>query len=223
LPEYAAEVPVPFAGGKMSRLFIFVSAFFMIAGALPGFAAEKAKNPPRIESLSKASMQALFAASEMPRQNEVLVQLTGEWNFDLTFRANKNAAPELSTGYAVNKMIFDNLFLSSDMNVLLNIGGQNIPYKGLGYIGYDTDRKVFSSVWLDAAHTGMTTGAGEYDKSKKTLEQSGKLVFPLMKMERKYRTKIAFIDSETYRMTLYLNGDDGKEYKVVEIVFHRKK
>lgn len=196
----------------------------MAGTGAPAFAAQKAKATPapRAELLGKEAMQKLEKQGEASEQNQILAALVGDWDYDLNFWSKKGAPAQMSTGYTTNKMIFNNRFLSLETSVPLNIGGQNIPYNAIGYLGYDRIKKAFTSVWLDDNHTSMTTGTGQYDKKNNALEQKGKLMFPLLDKERPYRSEIAFTSSDTYKVTIYLTGSAGQEYKAVEIDFRRK-
>lgn len=207
----------------------YVAALLLIlvltGGILAGFAAEKTEPSPyaRIEILDHAAMEKLAKRGAASEQSHILASLIGEWNYDLRFWAKKGAEPQLSTGSIANEMIFNHRFLFSETNVILNIGGQNIHYKGKGFIGYDTIKNVFQLVWLDSIHTGMTIGTGTYDEKRNVLEEKGHFTNPLLDGEREYRSEIQFTSSESYKITIYLTDSTGQEYKAIEIEFRRKR
>ncbi|MCB1784522.1 MAG: DUF1579 family protein [Alphaproteobacteria bacterium] len=212
---------------KRFTLASLVLMFTLSGWSSTGFAAEKTftksqGSKSHIEMLDEATVKKLHKDGAASERNFVLMPMLGRWEFDLKFWSQKDASPQLSTGYVVNTMILDNRFMSSEMNVILNIGGQNIPYEGQGYIGFDTVKKTFTSVWLDTTSTGIRSGTGKYDEKTNILEEKGRFTFPLLEGERVYRSELDLTGSETFKMTIYIADKAGKEYKAIEIDFHRK-
>jgi len=210
----------------MKNYMTAVLAFIVLMGAgVPnGYAGEKAAaRAPRIEMLDDATMTKMRKLGMADEQNRILASIVGAWDFDLHFWSKEDSDPQFSTGTAANEMIFDNRFLSSKMLVILNIGGETIPYEGWSLEGYDTIRKAYTSVLIDKMHTGITTGAGQYNEKTKTLEQKGSFTHPLIDRESRYRSELEFTSDDTYKRTVYITGKDGREFKALEIDFRRQR
>ena len=204
----------------MVQVFLF-ALLFLTYGATPGYAAKKAGNVPHIELLSKATMQKLIEKGSPSEQHQILASLSGIWDYDLKYWSKKGSEPQLSNGTVDNKMVLGDRFLSSKINIILNIGGQSIPYEGWLFLGYDTIKKAYTSILIDTMHTGITEGEGQYNRKTKTLVEKGMFTHPLMDKEHTYRSEIQFTNSNTYKETVFIKDSGGKEFKVLELDFHR--
>lgn len=208
----------------MKKYMTALMTFLVLAGISLGVhAQEKAAAFPPLERMDTAAMEKLAKLGVAHEQNRILASLIGTWDFDLKYRSGKDAEPQLSTGTVTNEMVLGNRFLSSKMIVVLNIGGENIPFEGWGFEGYDTASKAYTSVMLDKLHTGITTGAGQYDEKARTLEQKGSFTHPLRDKEGKYRSVLEFTSDDTYKRTVFITGKDGKEFKLLEIDFRKQR
>ncbi|OIN85547.1 MAG: hypothetical protein AUJ12_09030 [Alphaproteobacteria bacterium CG1_02_46_17] len=209
----------------MRQIFIYSLPLFflMITFISHAYAEEKHVTAPRIEMLGDDTMKKLLQYGESTEQRQMLTSLVGEWDYDLKYWTNKNSEPQFSTGSVVNEMILGDRFLSSKTSVILNIGGQSIPYEGWGVLGYDTTKNAYTSVWVDTLSTGTTVGIGQYNKKTNTLEEKGRFTFPLLKNEQEYRSELELTNDETHKKSIFISDNSGKEFKVLELEFRRKR
>ena len=189
--------------------------------------AAQAKGNPgdimQIEKLDDASVKKLQQLAAPTAQHQMLASLAGTWNFTASFWVNENADPQMSGGAMTNEMAVGGRFLSSKTTLILNVGGQNIPYEGWGLLGYDSASNVFTSVWADTLHSGMITGTGKYNEKQKTIEEKGRFTLPLTGKEQSYRSELQREGDDAYRRTIFTTGASGREFKVVDIEFKRRK
>lgn len=185
-------------------------------------AEEKAAVSASIEMLDDATMEKLAASGELSDQQQLLASLTGTWYYELKYWTNEGTAPQISTGTATNEMILGKKYLLSKTSVILNIGGQNIPYESWETIGYDKDKKAFASVKADSMHDGFITGSGQYDEKLNAIEEKGIFKDPLDAKARSYRSILQWNDDGTYKRTFFTTGKSGKEFQVIEINFERR-
>ena len=204
---------------KIILTCVCVSALLMGGSFSGAYAAETSRPTTRIELLTKDSIKKLAKIDE---EHSILPALSGNWDFDLKYWSNKDSEPQLSTGTATNEMILGGRYLSSKANVVLNIGGQNIPYEGHYILGYDSVKKSYSSALVDTMHTGVTTGVGHYNEKSKTLEAKGSFSHPVIGKERVYRFELQMTNDDGYRQTVFMDDDSGKEFKVLEMDFRKK-
>lgn len=146
----------------------------------------------------------------------------GTWYYDLKYWAKEGAAPQVSSGTMINEIALGERFLSSKTALILNIGGQNIPYEAVGFLGYDTAKKAYISVWLDTMRTGVMTGEGQYNEEKRTITEKGSFRHPLIEKEQAYRSEVQFIDDNTHKRTIFLIGRSKADFKVIEMEFQRR-
>lgn len=153
--------------------------------------------------------------------HKMLASWNGTWNGETTMWEYEGAAPQKSTGTAVNSMMYDGRYQSSTHKG--NMMG--MPFEGMSITGYDNATKKFVSTWIDTWSTGIMTMTGDWDASAKTLTMSG--TFPdICRPGKMCSMKEVFkvIDDNTQKLEMY--GPDsktGKEFKMMEINMTRKK
>lgn len=201
-------------------------ALFFTAVALcgaPAQAQEKAPvKTPHVEMLDEAVITTLEKSTAPTDQHQLLSGLEGSWYYDLKYWDKDGADAQTSSGTMMNKMAVGGLFLQSETTLILNIGGQNIAYEGWGMLGYDTAKKAYTSVWADSMHAGIITGSGTYDEKQNAIDVKGVFHNPLIGKERNYRSVLRFPEDGTYTQSIYIAGDSGKEFKVLEMTFERR-
>lgn len=208
---------------KFCFSLLLMMPFLMGGFVSDGYAAEKAKISPHIEFLDKETMQKLAKpGTALEDPHHILPMLMGAWDFDLKYWSGKDDGAQTSTGTVTNETVMGGRFLSGKANIILNIGGQNIPYEGWTLFGYDGVRKQYTSVLLDSLYAGMTVGSGQYNEKTKTLEEKGSFADPVTGKERTYRSELQFVNADSFKRTVYVSGASG-EFKVLEMDFRRKR
>lgn len=208
----------------MKNCFVTLCALLVLTAGISSeaHAEKKAAPTPQIEMLDDATIEKLAPLGELSEHHQLLAPLAGTWYYEMRYWSKEGAEPQISTGTATNKIILGGKYLLSKTSLILNAGGQNIPYEGLGMLGYDTNKKAFTSVWADSMHTGIITGSGHYDEKLNAIEEKGMFKNPLDAKERPYRSILQFADNGTYKRTFYTVGKSGKEFKIVEVTFERR-
>lgn len=97
------------------------------------------------------------------------------------------------------------------------------PFEGMSTMGYDNAKKMFTSTWIDNMGTGIVHMTGTYDEATKMLNLKGHQTDPMTGKDSDMREEMKMIDDNTYTMTMYGAGMDGKEMKFMEGTFKRKK
>lgn len=207
----------------MRTIYTIIIAVLLFSGASLSLALAEDKKPStaQIEMLDIKQLEKARKAAEPAEQQSILAALGGKWLFDLNFYSKKGADAQLSNGRVENEMILGGRFLSSKMDLILNVGGESLSYQGLNVIGYDNIKKVYTSTLIDNMRTGIANGEGKYDEKNKTLEIKGRLNHPLFDKERAYRTIIQFFDDNKYTQTIFMADKSGGEFKLIEIEYHR--
>jgi hypothetical protein len=96
------------------------------------------------------------------------------------------------------------------------------PFEGMGIIGYDNGKEEYIMLWIDNMGTGFMTSAGQYDPAAKTLTEQGQISCPV-KGQMPFRGVTTMIDNDHYTYEMFSPGDDGKEFRVMEILYTRSK
>lgn len=149
--------------------------------------------------------------------HKVLGQLEGEWYYTVNWWNTPDAKPGVSTGESENKWIMGGRFL------LMDVEGKSMgkEFEGMGIIGYDNSKKEYTYVWIDTMGTGMMTATGTYDAAAKTLTENGSYTDPMTGQDKSFRGVTTFLDKDSYTYELYTAGPDGKEFRMMEIVYKR--
>lgn len=177
---------------------------------------------PYIEMLDDVTMEKLLPSSELSDQRQLLLPLAGNWYYELKYWTREGAEPQISTGTAKNEIILGGVYLLSRTSLILNVGGQNIPYEIWEMLGYDKSKKTFASVRADSIHDGLVTGDGLYNEKLNVIEEKGNFKSPLDVKARPYRSVLHFADDGTYKRTFFITGKSGKEFQIIEINFERR-
>jgi hypothetical protein len=114
------------------------------------------------------------------------------------------------------------------MNGLYQIGNYSgtmmgMPFLGQSTLAYDNAKKQFVLTWIDNFGSGIIWMTGMYDEKTKTMKFKGKQTDPMTGKDSDIRQEQVFMDDDTYTMTMYGAGHDGKEMKFMEGTFKRKK
>jgi hypothetical protein len=145
-------------------------------------------------------------------EHDVLKDLAGTW--DATIKME--GMPE-SKGDVTYRMGVGGLWLLS--RVRSSFGGQ--PFEGRGMDSYDAAKKKYVSVWVDSMGTTPMISEGTYDKKTKTMTMTSDYPGPDGK-PAKYKTVSRFKDKDTIDWTMAIVGPDGKETKMMSILYKRR-
>lgn len=179
--------------------------------AAPPVKAEKGGGP------SEAEMQAWMAASMPGEHHKHLDAIVGSWTADTKFWMNGPDAPaDRSMGVMINSWTLDGRFVRHEYTG----SSMNMPFRGVGYMGYDNIAKAYTGMWMDTMSTNMMTHQGQCDADHKVFTMTGEFKDPMGKMI-KSREVITLVDKDTHTMFMYHTEPGGKEMKVGEIIYKR--
>ncbi len=142
----------------------------------------------------------------------------GEWNLEMKMWMDPAGDPLVSQGTATVEPILGGRFIRE--RVKANLMGQ--PWEGEGTTGYDNNRKLFVSSFIDSMTTGIALMKGSISPDGKTLTFFGDMDEPMSGEIGKPIKMVITVDSKdqhTMRMYEVLYGD---EFKVMELVYTRR-
>jgi hypothetical protein len=99
------------------------------------------------------------------------------------------------------------------------------PFSGMGLMGYDKLKKKYTSVWIDTMSTSIMESRGTYDAEHKTFTNEGEDVDPYTGKKMKSRDTLKIVSAKEQLLEMYRSPaeGEGKEMKVLEIRYVRKK
>lgn len=142
----------------------------------------------------------------------------GTWEGDVSSWMSADAPPSTSKATNVQSSVLGGRYVSGKFSGTM-MGG---PFNGMSLMGYDNARKVFVSTWVDDMGTGIVHMEGTYNEASKTLSLKGRQTDFMTGKESDIREEMVMIDDNTYKMTMYGTGLDGKEMKFMEGTFKKK-
>jgi Protein of unknown function (DUF1579) len=163
-------------------------------------------------------MKAMMAYATPGEAHKAMAALVGTWDSTITMYMEPGKPTE-NKGTSTFETIMDGRYLmeKADGNFM------GMPFHGMGVYGYDNAMKKYVSTWVDSMGTGIMRGVGTSDDGGKTINWTSKAVDPMTGKETDYRSAMHQISPDQYHFEMYGPGPDGKETKMMEITYNRKK
>jgi len=193
-----------------------IAAFAAFALCLPIavlFADDMSANDKAMQEEMMKKLQA-FATPGDPQKT--MAGLVGTW--DTVMKSYAPAAPE-SKGTSTFTSIMDGRYIQESVEGDF----MGMPFHGMGTYGYDNAMKKYVSTWVDNMGTGIMTGWGASDDGGKTIHWSSKGTDPMTGTEQTYRSVMHMMSDDQYHFEMYGPGMDGKEMKMMELTYNRRK
>lgn len=168
---------------------------------------------------SAAMMKAWQAFMTPGDMQKMLAKSDGVWDEEVTTWMDPSKPPQKSKSTCTNKMVLNGLYQESVHKGTM----MGMPFEGHGTVGYDNAKKVFVSTWIDNMGSGIMYTEGSWDNASKSVIMKGKSTDPLTGKDADVKEVIKFPDDNTQILEMYGTGPDGKEMKMMEIKFTRKK
>lgn len=167
------------------------------------------------------SLPSIAAAQEFPKpgpEHAALKAMTGEWDGKVKFYFDPSSPPMESTGTFSAKLDVGGFFLFTDYKG--DMAGA--PFHGRGTTGYDPFKKKYVGTWVDSMSPAIYNVEGSFDESGKTFSESmsgpGPDGTPM-----KFRMVTQVADADHMTFTMFMIGADGKDTKLMETAYTRKK
>jgi len=153
-------------------------------------------------------------------EHKLLEELAGTYAAKLRAWVEPDKEPEKSEGVMKRKMLFGGRFLQEEFEGKL--GSETL--NGMGLIGFDKFKKKYVLAWIDSMSTGFMTSEGTYDAAKKTFTYLSEDVDPSgKKMKGRDILRVDSADQQTFEVYRQPLDEGAKEFKVLEIIYTRKR
>lgn len=174
---------------------------------------------PAKDKVMAEMMQACMEAGTPGKQHEELAKAVGTWSGKMKMWMMPGMAPMESTCVTEMKSVFGGRYIQATTKG--DFGGQ--PFEGMGLYGYDNAAGHFTSMWCDNMGTGMMVGKGEASSDGKTITYTSTATCPVKKAPITFREVNTRLSDNESKMEMYGPSPiDGKEYKMMEILYTRK-
>jgi hypothetical protein len=177
---------------------------------------KKADKPPMDE---KAAMEMMQKIATPGAGHKKLDAWVGSWTSKTTVWMDPTKDPVKTDGSSELKWALGGRYVQQNYEGQF-MGG---PFSGIGYTGYDNYKKKYVSTWMDTASTSVLNMSGSYDKAGKVLTMTGKTDDFTTGKTTTVRSTTTMPSNDEMRWEMFAPGPDGKEVKMMEIVYTRKK
>ncbi len=196
------------AGSLVLAWGMFVGTGTVLAGD------EAAKQDPG----DAAAMEAMAKAAAPGEFHAHLNAMVGRWSLKVQWRMDPNAEWAESKSTAESKWVLGGRFVREEVEGEFMEG---MRFQGFGMTGYDNLKKKYTSMWTDNMSTGMMISEGTCDASGKVFTYRGRSMDPMTGTEKTYKWTIRIVNNDKYISEMYTVGEDGKEFKSMEITYTR--
>ena len=202
----------------------YIFTVLLIAGAWAAVSiAQDNTDPANKDAMDKMhqEMMAKWQEYAMPGEgHKALEPFVGNWDYTVSWWEKPDSEPQKSSGTSEVKWIMGGRFL--EQTAQGTAMGQE--FHGMGLMGYDNMQKEYTGVWIDNMGTGMMTSTGTYDPATKTFTEKGTFSCPQDEGgEKAFRGVTTMVSPDNYTYEMYVTDKDGKESRMMEIVYTRKK
>jgi hypothetical protein len=150
--------------------------------------------------------------------HKVLTRMAGSWNTRIKSWSEPDKPPMESTGTSEQKMILGGRFLQQEFSGEM----MGSPFTGIGVTGYDNHTKKYVSTWIDSMSTAILFFEGTAGADGSTITQEGRYDDPI-RGPMKWRSVTRVVDDNTHLFEMYATDKRGKEEKMMEITYTRKR
>lgn len=212
-----------------SQLFILI--LLVLISASCGNPTEPAADAPKTEAVAEAAAPAMPDSATMMKNWEsymtpgpmhtMMASWDGTWEGQSSMWEGPDKPRMNYSITTVNKMIMGGRYQQS-----INTGVMmEMPFEGLSNTGYDNQKKVFKTTWIDNFGTGIMVLEGPWDEATKTMMLKGTMVDPGMDTgeETPVREEYKVVDADNHEMRMYANYPGMGEVMMMEIKWKRKK
>lgn len=174
----------------------------------------------KITAQDSAAMMQAWQNYMMPGEHHKrLAKEAGTWDVAVSSWMDPAQPPVKSKAKYEVIMILNGLYQKGTLTG--NIMG--MPFTGQSLAGYDNAKKMYVLNWIDNLSSGMVNMTGSYNEKEKTMSFSGMQTDPMTGKNVDIREEIKYHSPDHYTMTMYGPGMDGKEMKMMEAVYKKRK
>jgi hypothetical protein len=204
----------------MTSSRILTVALLAAASAVP-VRAQDAGTPPgqRQPSAAEQAMMEKYVQAATPGpEHQKMAKLAGKWKAQVSAWMAPGAPPEKSEGSVEFKTLLGGRYVQQEFKGAM--GGQ--PFEGMGTMGFDNVTKERFATWTDSMSTGLLVMRGKCAADAKKCTTKGQGSDAVAGKQVTYTETTTMTDDDHFTFELRGPGPDGKQFKMLEIVYTRQ-
>ena len=167
----------------------------------------------------KAAMEAMMKAGTPGEAHKKLEPMVGTFDTKVKMWMDPSKPAEESSGKTESKWVLGNRYVQQTYEGTFM--GQ--PFSGMGFMGYDNITKKYTGTWIDSMSTATMNSTGKADATGKVMTLTAMMNDPVTGKLCKITEKVTVTDNDHYMMEMWGPDPSGKNYKMTEISYVRKK
>ena len=203
------------------KLRLWLATATLVTLSIPGLMAQEAK-PATTAAPSadaKAMMDAWMKAATPGDAQKKLSPMVGSFNVSVKSWMAPGAPPMESTGTSENTWALDNRYVEQRFSGSF----MGMPFKGIGFTGYDNIKKKYVGSWMDNMSTAIMVSYGSADAGGKSIKFTSTMDDPMTGKPTQVDETVTVTDDDHHSLEMWGAGPDGKMFKTMEIAYSRKK
>lgn len=195
------------------------SSIALLSMCLVTSVSAKDAKKPEMSPQEKAAMDAWAKSAAAGSEHKLLSGMVGTFKAKVTSYMNPGAPPNVSYGTSVSTWVLG----GRDVQQKFTGDMMGQPFSGIGYTGYDNLKQQYWGTWRDNMSTGLMTSTGNTTDGGKTWKFASVATDPMTGKDSKGEMIITVVDANHHNMEMWGEGPDGKNFKMMEIAYTRKK
>lgn len=179
--------------------------------------------PPGMDEEAMKRMMETMAPGP---HHKHMAPMAGKWKYEMKWWMPGMTDPMTSEGTAETKWLYDGRFLQQEIEGPEEPGpdGKPTKFRGTSISGYDNMTREYTNVWFDNMGTSIMICRGACSDDGKVITMSGEMANPMSGDPReKVRTITRVENEDRHHFAMFSIQKDGKEFKMMEIVYNRVK
>lgn len=172
----------------------------------------------KVEIDAKTEMEIYKKIGIPGVQHKLLDRMAGKWETVTKSWSSPDTPPDVSYGVCEQKMILGGRFLQQECSGEM----MGDAFTGIGFTGYDNHTGKFVSTWMDSMGTAIYVFEGKPDAGGRGFTQKCSADNPA-RGPMVWRSVCALKDDDTITFEMYGAVKGGREEKMMEMVYTRKR
>lgn len=203
----------------MKSRILAAIAIFALCCTFNVFAADAQKTDDAKKAEMDAMMKAWMAYSTPGDAQKMMGTMAGTWDTEVKSYMDPSQPPMVTKGTSTFTMIMDGRY----MQEMAEGSFMNMPFHGMGVYGYDNAMKKYVTTWVDNMGTGIMNSTGTSDDGGKTIKYTGSMMDPMSGKMQNYHMEMHRMGDDQAHYEMWGPAPDGKDAKMMEITYTRKK
>lgn len=190
----------------------------LVLVAVSGLAFAKKKEEKKAAPPPDPMIAAMAKYMTPGPQHKMLTSMAGTWAVAGKFWQKDATKPPMETTGTAEIKAMGDLWVTQDFSGSF----MGKPFVGHGIDGYDLTKNKYVGTWVDSMGTYMMNSEGTADASGKVMTYTANDFDPMTTKTGTVKEVVKIDSDKQHTMTMYKTGADGKDVKMMELVYTRK-